>query len=43
MDINVYEMSVTGEVIMSEWKVTDCHILLLNISHRDKDRGRPPK
>jgi len=22
---------VTGEVIMSEWKMTDCHTLLLNI------------
>jgi len=34
---------VTCEVIMSEWKMTDCHTLLLNISHRDKDRGRSLK
>jgi len=36
-------VQVTGEVIMSEWNVTDCHTLLLNIRCRDKDRGTPLK
>jgi len=36
-------VQVTGEVIMSEWKSDRLPHFLLNISHRDKDRGSPLK
>jgi len=36
MSNKIDDCTVTGEVIMSEWNVTDCHTLLLNVSHRTK-------